>query len=184
MGIHVEESTNSLCLSWDYRELPKKRFLGCFFILFWIVWTPITLFVTAGALNARGFDLVFFLIWLVLGWGGVVTIPYTLLMRRWRESIFIDDTAITLTYSGLLARRSKTIPLSSIASITIGHVQDSDGGESIQTLNINLTRTEPIWSRRRMVAYWLPADLQMQLFQAIEAFFEMHNLDVRMTRLN
>jgi hypothetical protein len=183
-GIHCEESENSLRLSWDNRELPKKRFLGSFLILFWMVWTSMTLFVTALAFQARGMDLAMLLIWLLFGWVGVLAIPYTLLMRSWGESIIIDDTSIMLSYSGLLARRSQTIPLGSIDTISIGHVQDSDGGESIQTLNIYLTGTKPLLSRRLMVAYWLPADLQNDIFRAIEAFVEKHSLNVQMTRLN
>lgn len=184
MGIQVEESENSLCLSWDYRKLAKKRFLACFLVCFWLAWTLITLFVSGLAWQARGVQLVFFLIWLTFGWLGVITIPYTLLMRRWRESLTIDQTSLTFAYSGLLAKRPRTIPLSSIASISLGHVDGADGGESIQTLNVYLVRTESVWSRRQMVAYWLPDEMQEQLFEALEAFGELHDLGVQMTRLD
>ena len=33
-----------------------------------------------------------------------------------------------------------------------------------------------------MIAYWLSPKLKEQLFQAIEAFSEMHDLKIRMTR--
>ena len=185
-GIHVEETATSLTLAWDNRALAKDRFLGCFLMLFWIIWAPATLLVTGLAwlalVRKNIGNLSFFLVWLVFGWAGTIGIPYSLLQRHWSESLTIDASAITLEYFGLLAKRPKVIPLERISEISIGHMPDSDGGESIVTLNILGTPAVSFWSHRQMIAYWLSPKLKEQLFQAIEAFSEMHGLKIRMTR--
>ena len=103
------------------------------------MWAPVTLFVSSLALAAEGLDLVFFVVWLVFGWAGVVLIPYTRLMRRWRESVVVDSTAITLSSSGPLTRRSLAIPLDQIVEISIGYMGRFDG-ETLLTLNVIRSR--------------------------------------------
>ena len=181
-GIHVDETDTSLRLSWNNRTTAKQPFLGFFMVVWWIAWTPLTLFLTYLTFAERGLHLVMFLIGLILAWIFELGIPYALLSRRWRESIFLDKTAITLTFSGPFARWPRVIPLGSILEIWIGHFGSGEDRESIVTLNIFLSEAAPTWFRRQMVGYWLSYELKQQLFQAIEAFVEMHHLDIRCTR--
>ncbi len=184
-GIHVEETATSLTLAWDNRA-GQGPVLGMFpdAVLDHLV--PATLLVTGLAwlalVRKNIGNLSFFLVWLVFGWAGTIGIPYSLLQRHWSESLTIDAAAITLEYFGLLAKRPKVIPLERISEISIGHMPDSEGGESIVTLNILGTPAVSFWSHRQMIAYWLSPKLKEQLFQAIEAFSEMHGLKIRMTR--
>ncbi len=146
-GIHVSETDGSLCLSWDNQTAPKKRFLASALIVFWIVWTPLTLFLTILTFEARGLHLVVCVIGLGIAWAGEVLLPYALLQRRWCESILVDRTAITLTFSGLLARKRRVMQLDAIEEISIGHKDGTDDRESIVTLNVMLSQG-PFWSRR------------------------------------
>ncbi len=181
-GIHVEETDASLRLSWNNRTANKKRFLGLVLFAFWVVWTPITLIVTNGAFEkARGFHVIPWFAGLLLAWVCELGVPYALLARQWSESIALDKAAITLTFSGPLARKGRVIPLEAVREIWLGHFGSGEDRESIVTLNLLLTEPAPSWSRRQMIGYWLSYELQRQLFLAIEAFVEMHNLDIRMT---
>lgn len=181
-GIRVDETDTSLCLSWDNQRVPRKRFLAFALILFWIVWTPLTLFVTFVTFEARGLHLVLCLIGLAMAWAVEAGIPYALLQRRWRESVLLDKTAITLTFSGALARKRRVLPLETIVEIHIGYMGEGEDRESIVTLNVMLSEAVPFWSRRQMVGYWLSDELKLQLYRAIEAFIELNDLRVRMAR--
>jgi hypothetical protein len=179
-GIEVHQTPMSLSLSWDNRVVRKDRLLTWFLVLFWIIWAPATFLVSALAVNAKGAELLFFLVWLVFAWSGTILIPYILLMRRWRESVVVDTAAIAMNFSGPLAKRARTLPLDSVVEISFGRLSE----ESIVTLNIMLSQSVPFWSRRQMLGYWLSAELKEQLFEAIKAFVETHGLNVCMTRFS
>ena len=94
---------------WDNREIPRSCFLSVFMALFWIIWTPTTIFVTHLLLTGKG-PAIFFFVWLIFGYLGVILIPASWFLRYTVERIEIDD----------------------ITRIDFGHFDD----ESIKTLNI------------------------------------------------
>ncbi len=181
-GIHVEQVDGSLCLSWDNRATHKKPFLGVALVAWWIAWTPLTLLLTRGTFGARGFYLVMCVFALSFVWVFELMIPYILLSRRWRESLILDKNGITLSYSGLFARKPRIMPLETVREIRLTPAGAGEDRSSIATLNIDLSEAVPFWSRRQMVGYWLSYELQLQLFHAIEAFIEMHDLGIQCTQ--
>lgn len=74
--IEFHEDTESLRIEWDNRRLRKDRFTFWFLILFWAIWCPATLFVTAVLLAPESEPdskpVIFLLVWLLFGWLGTI----------------------------------------------------------------------------------------------------------------
>jgi hypothetical protein len=81
---------------------------------------------------------------------------------------------------GLLAPKPKRIPLCSVCEIGIGHY-DSDGSESIVTLNVNYfnPRKRKV---RRMIGYWLHPTLKEKVFSDMQEFASRNQLSISFER--
>src|SRR5437016_5510500 len=99
--IHVNESEQTLQITWDNRNSPKdNNILGCL-VFFWVVWAPVTLLATCLLLS--GEQPIFLTIWCVFGWLGTLGIPYSFLGRWWSEWIEVSPLTIAHGCWGMLA---------------------------------------------------------------------------------
>jgi hypothetical protein len=106
----------TLRLEWHNRYVRKDNFTCCFFVCFWIIWAPVTLYVAYLILTDTG-PLCFLLIWSVFGWLGTLLIPYTLWGRSWSEWIEVSAQTVSHGHEGFLAPKPKTFPLTKILCI-------------------------------------------------------------------
>ena len=173
--LQISVRENMLGIDWDNRRVPKDNFLFIFIILFWLIWFPVTLFVT-GLLCysiAEG-DLcttLFLSVWLLFGWGGVLLIPYGLLGRWTSEWIEISPDSITHGQRGLWYPKPRTFPFADGVQLLFGYYWD----ESVRMLHL-ISEGKVLFERRSLVGYWLNLRLKEEVFQTIEAFVQAHEL--------
>jgi len=181
-GIEVSESDSGLCISWDNRTAATETFVGCFLLVWLSVWIPATLFATAALLAAHGAAFWFCLVWLIFFWGLTIGAVATLLMRRSRERLEVDATAVTWSRFGLPFSRTRVFPLASIKEISVGRLSSGGDRESV-TLNIMHSMPRTL-SHRAMIAWWLVPELKQQIFDTVETFVTKHDLPIRLTRVD
>lgn len=169
--LRINEVDETLRIEWSNRDVPKDGCVFVFFVLFWIVWCPLTLAVTWLAFERRE---AFFFIWLVFGWVGTLGVPYTLLRRYWSEVIEVSSRAVTHRCVGLLAPRPKVWRLELGLEIFLGFYDE----ESNCTLS--LIRSQNGSTKRHLLAYWLSPKLKGAAFDAIKRFVEAKHIDLTM----
>ena len=123
---------------------------------FWVVWTPLTLFITYLLLSGEGPTL-FFLIWLIFGYVGVIGIPLTWMLRWTIERIELDDKTYRHYYANMPNWFPREWATKELTQIEFGYHDE----ESITTLSIRRGR------KRDMIAYWAHGDFRLILFDAI-----------------
>src|SRR5712692_2593808 len=92
----ISEEGGTLRIAWDNRRVRKANAVLWFFIIFWIIWAPLTLAVTC-AIFLPGMDAatrIFLVIWSIGGWLGTLLIPYSMIGRNWSEWIEISQHSI------------------------------------------------------------------------------------------
>lgn len=166
------EGATELRLEWDNRKARHDRFQLWFFMLFWIVWAPITVFATW--MIFRSDSPVFNAIWCVFGWLGTLLIPYRLIQRSWYEWIAFSSDEIVHGAKGWLAPKPKRIPVSSISEVGFGYYDSSDG-ESVVSLNIHYSTLKKR-KVRHMVGFWLHPSLKEEVFLELQAFADKHRM--------
>lgn len=149
----------------DPRLFRKDRFYALFLMLFWIVWTPATLFVT-GLLASDGGPKVFLIFWLCFGWLGVLMIPYSLLTQNRKQRLTMSAGRLLVSGTALLPWRKREIGRSDLKSLTLEH----HGDESVLTLNLFVRG----WPQRVMLAPLVHPDGKALLFPEIERFLRAH----------
>jgi hypothetical protein len=169
--IQVIQEHESLRLEWDNRQAPKDKILYGFFIIFWLIWLPVTVFVTCLAITRADGCLG---VWCTCAWVGTFVIPYALAGTLWFEWIEVSPTAITHGRRGFLAPRPKVYMLGDGAMLNCGR----DGNEeSFVSLSLYLASSFlgiPASKRVATLAYWLSPRLKEQVFQAIREFVVEH----------
>jgi len=165
----------ALRLRWSNRRVRKDNFTFLFLVIFWIIWAPLTLFVT-GMIFA-GHNPIFFIIWCIFGWLGTLFIPYTLFQGLWSEYLVVSVYSISHGFVGFLAPKPKTFSLDRIREIVLGRCND----ESIVTLNIYET-THWWYEGRHMLAYWLAAGSKEELFRTISDFVDEQKIPLKLRR--
>jgi hypothetical protein len=173
----VTRDGSALRIEWDNRQVRKDGYTCCFFAFFWIIWAPITLFMTGLLLTGKG-PIWFLAIWLIFGWAGTLLIPYTFLGRAWREWIEISEEGFCHGREGLLAPMPKCFALPTILCIFFGHYSD----ESPVTLSVLSVPSRFGFRNRHLFGYWLAPDLKKELFDEIEAFVQSLELPLQMNK--
>jgi hypothetical protein len=171
------EDGPTLRLEWDNRHVRKDGCSCCFLTGFWIIWAPLTVFMT-GVLLADEGSRWFLAIWLLFGWTGTLLIPYSFLGRTWKEWIEISEEGFCHGCEGFLAPKPKCFPLPTILYIFFGHYSD----ESIVTLSIFSLPGRFGFPNRHMFGGWLAPALKNELFDRIEAFIREQELPLQMNK--
>jgi hypothetical protein len=181
----IEESGDTLRIAWDYRRVRKYSLaFGCL-LIFWIIWAPLTLLVTAMIFIP---DLpvglrVFFIIWSIFGWLGTLVIPYGWLARTWSEWIEVSKESFSSGYIGFLSRKSKTFPVDTIAEVACGfYTTTGKDRESLITLSVIRSGGLLGSTRRHLFGSWLATRLKVQIFETIEEFVKKNRIPLKMAR--
>ena len=147
-----------LIVEWDNREIPRSCFLTIFTLGFWIVWTPVTLFLTYLLFSGEG-PAIFLSIWLIFGYLGVIGIPMTWMLRWAVERIELDGKTYRHYHVGMPQWFSREWATEDLTQIDFGHYDE----ESITTLNVRRGR------KRDMIAYWAQDDFRLTIFDALRS---------------
>jgi hypothetical protein len=179
---HVTESDGTLRIAWNNRDMAKDGCVTTFLILFWLTWTPITLFVTAWAmvsLFSPPFNIGVYCILSPCGslfgfvaWYGVLVIPYKLMGRRWGEAIEISPAAITHTRTGWLAPKPRVYPLHRVSDFALGWYQNGPGvSDHVSQVGLYVNWKDN-WGGREPhpVGGWLSPELNEQVFEVVRRF--------------
>lgn len=168
-SLTIRRNDRLFSAEWNNREIAKSSFIAIFLGVFWLIWTPVTFYVTTLAISGTG-PWPFLLLWLVFGYLGVIAIPVTWMLRYTSERIEIDDEEYRHIFVNLPWFFPKRWPVSEIRRVTFGRV----GDESIATLNI--------WRgafKRDMIAYWGRSDIKRDLFHEIAIYLEETERDIQ-----
>ena len=191
--IHKTENPSGMRLEWDNCRARRDRFVFWFFLLFWAIWAPLTLWVTGMIFRADSLwndvlsDVISRLgsfIWSIGGWLGTLLIPYVLLRRYWCEWIAISKESLVCGQRGFLAPRPKSIPVAAVSEIRIGHYYEPGDSESYESsVTLNVFYFTPKWRKsRHMVGYWLHPTLKEKVFCDIQEFAEKHEIPLTYRR--
>ena len=182
-GIKFEESADGLTIEWDNRRVLQDRFVFWFLVLFWVIWCPATLFMTAVLFTPGPEDnprpYLFLVIWLFFGWFGTIGIPLFLLNRRSVEWIEISQTGVSIGLRGPLPQKLRHLEWSQIDEIALGRYNDGSDHESMVTVNVFLTRGKFGQRKRLMPGYWLASGLKEAVYERIRSFIEARKLPAK-----
>ena len=149
----------------DQKEYKKDKVLIIVYIIFWILWTPVTLFVLA--LVFTEFNL-FYCIWLIFGFFAVIGIPYSLLTMNKSEKVIVDNDNVIFINTEPFPKNKITIPKNQIKQFSLEFYDD----ESIKTINVFN------FENKRKVTLAMPLNLESKkkIIANLETFFISNNL--------
>ncbi len=173
--IEIEETPERIRVAWDNRRVRKDRGLLWFLAVFWMLWAPLTVFITHKAAQEGGM----LWAWCVFGWAGTLLIPLSLGQTRARERVEMDARGLTWELSGCFPAARKAIPLAAIAEIRIGAIyKNARNQECVVTLNIfEIARFE----KRHLVGHWLHPDHKGLVFERLRRFAAERAWPIRFT---
>lgn len=140
-------------------------FYLCFLIVFWIIWTPLTVWATVTAYLNFSF---FWVIWLPFGYVGVFGIPYMLVQSTRPQTLLATPDSLRVSGTGIPLARVIEIPRQQEIKLHFGRYGDEGEGESVATLNI-ISGTS-IWTKRIMIAPLSHPNEKRQIFDELQTF--------------
>jgi hypothetical protein len=161
-GVTIKERSDCVVITYDANQARKSYFMGCVMILFYIIWLPLTLIVTFLLINEPAN--LFFWIWLIAGYTGVILIPVTLCQWRAKERYVFSASELRMQFNIIL--RSKQIILTPEDSpiITFG----GEGEETVYSINIFYKRNNR--RKRVFLAFFLNHDDKYRLFKELKKY--------------
>lgn len=170
----IARTDSRLAIEWSNREIPKSGCLSVFIAVFWLIWTPATLFVTCLLFFGDG-PKFFFAIWLLAGYLGMFGIPIWWSVRWARESVEFDQQSYKhrlISYPKWFQREWRIKQLTSI------HYGCYDDEESFPTLSVIKGKS------RDIIAWWASPSITYELFLVIKEFLESNQFDVSVIDAN
>lgn len=182
-GLKFEETAEGLRIEWDNRRVRQDWFVFWFMVLFWLIWCPATLFISAVLLaptpEQTEKPVLFLVVWLVFGWGGTIGIPLALLYRRSVEWLVIGQTSIEIGIRSPWRKNLRHLAWDQIDEIALGRYNDGSDHESMVTVNVFLKRGKLGQRKRLMPGYWLANEYKEAIYERVRAFSEANNLPIR-----
>ncbi|HEY1784023.1 MAG TPA: hypothetical protein VGG30_00695, partial [Pirellulales bacterium] len=161
-GLEVQETDDSLLISWDNRTAALQFGSGCLILAFFVPWTLITLFLTLLTLiSARGWALAGFVPFTACFWIGMIAMGRCFFDRRLRESIEVTSTAVTCKQAGRFARRPRVVPLADVDEIYFGYSRLVKKYDPHST-GMALIRRKHGFIRNISLVFWLSERLQRE----------------------
>jgi hypothetical protein len=175
-GVSFEEDSDRLRISWDNRVIRKEQGVFWFFIVFWIVWAPVTGWATVQIFTSD--SPIFFSVWCIFGWLGTFAIPHALAKRGTCEWIELDREAIRWGVEGGLTAEEKGLPWARVFELGLGRYSDRHEHESMVTLNVYETPNSLGMLSRHLLGYWLAREHKEAVFERIREFVTKRALPV------
>ena len=146
------------------KQRHDKLYVGCL-VVFWIIWTPLTCFVTFLAITHFHW---FFVLWLVFGYLGVIGIPWTIIQSHKPQTLEASEDALIIRGTGVLFKNVIHIPREKLITLHIGHYEDGNDTESVVTLN--LFSGQSPWTQRVMISPLAHPSEKRHIFHQLELF--------------
>ena len=177
-AITFEENAERLRVPWDNRRVRKDRFTFWFMSLWWIVWAPLTCFVTSLIFTKD--SPVFFAVWCIFGWTGTLMVPLIFLKRLHVEWIELDSNEISWGARGPLAGKERRFLLHEVAEFSLGLYSDRRGEhESAVSLSVYRAPKRSGYMPRHLLGYWLAKEHQRAIFERVREFVLKHSVPLK-----
>ena len=166
----ITKTDSTLTIEWSNRDIKKSGCLSLFVAIFWLIWTPATLAVTGLLLFADGPKL-FFAVWLLFGYLGVLGIPIWWSTRWARESVEFNQTSYKHILIGYPKWFQKSWRIEQLTTIHYGFYDDEESFPTLSVIN---------GKSRDIIAWWASPDITHDIFCVIKDFLEsqQHNVSV------
>ena len=150
-----------------------RIYLGCL-VVFWIIWTPLTAFVTILAIRDFSYML---LLWLVFGYLGVFSIPFVLWSARKPQKLIATAEALIVEGTGIPFRSRLAIPREDLRKLHFGYSKGTDGeSESIPTLSLFFRG--PWWCKRIMLGPLAHPTEKRKIYEEVAEFLRENEFTV------
>jgi hypothetical protein len=150
----------------NYRT--NRLYTGCL-MLFWIIWAPLTAFMTVAAFSALS---PFLLVWLLFGYVGTCVVPYAICTRNRKHILEVAGESLVVHGTGFLPRSSVHINKQHLDALTLEHYDNGFDRESIYTLN--LFQKPGVRPKRIMLASFVHPREKTILLAEIQVFLHDH----------
>ena len=154
---NVVRSDSMLRIEWDNRTISKNVFLATAMLVFWFIWTPLTVFLGWLLISGNGPTL-FLSIWMIFGCLGVVIVPFVWATRWTVERIEIDDSTYTHSFTALPSWWQTAWRIEEIDEISFGRHSDEEVMDSLTVRSKH---------RTDIIAQWATSDAKRLLFDTI-----------------
>ena len=150
-----------------------KGYVG-FLSVFWLIWTPATAVTTYLAFTKLH---VFFFVWLLFGYAGVILIPLRLLGINKPQVLLFNGDHLIIKGTGLPFQKAIHVGKDEIAALTMEYYDErgTEDAETVWSLNLFLKRT--YWKKRIMLGQFLHPEEKAELFYQIKKFLERHGFN-------
>jgi hypothetical protein len=153
----------------DPRKYRTYRlYTGCL-LLFWLIWAPLTAFMTVAAFTAPS---PFVLVWLLFGYVGTCVVPYAIFTRHRKHILEVAGESLVVHGTGWLPMSSVHIPKEHLDALTLERYDDGFDRESIYTLN--LLQKPGGRPKRIMLASFVHPREKTRLLEEIQVFLHAH----------
>ncbi len=146
----------------DSSRFRKDRFSIVFLVIFWLVWTPVTLIVTVVAV-AAGLSLIW--LWVVFAWIAVVLIPISMMRMDNRLELTDEGDKVRITGLGILGKGKKSIVKGDMREVHLAYIND----ESVPTIEI-VTLDKFSIGRNVRLPTWANTDGKRAMLHEVDAF--------------
>ena len=162
-GFVVSRTDSAFSVQWDNRSIPKCRFQTIFSLVWWLIWTPLTVYVSC-AVWPSGEHRYFWTLWLIFAFAGVLIVPYLWVFRWSTERIEIDSDTYRHHFVGFPFWMQRNWDVETITEIRWG-IQDAESA----TPYISVIRSKSwstVWSQDA-IAWWATTDTRRELFELL-----------------
>ena len=153
----------------DPRKYRTYRFYAGCMLIFWLIWTPLTLVVTYLACTQGN---PFLFVWMIFGYVGVVGIPLVILSRNRKQILEVVGDSVIIKGTGILPTSKIRIYGRNLRSLTLEHYDDTFDRESVYTLNL-LQKTGAHPERIMLAQFVHPRDKAI-ILEEIRTFLSNH----------
>lgn len=144
-----------------------------FTLIFGIIWTSATAFLTFIALSK--FSL-FFVVWLPIGYGVTFVILRMLLLSRRPQTLEATANSLIVHGTGIFFAGSVSIPREQKIKIGLGRYGGQHNGEIVHSLNI--FSEAPWWKSRISISPFSHPSEKIQIFHDLQTFLTDNGFDV------
>lgn len=146
----------------DSERFQKDRFSIVFFVIFWLVWTPVTLVMTVVAI-AVGLSLIW--LWVAFAWIAVVLIPISMMRMDNRLKLIDEGATVRITGLGIFGKGEKSLVKRDVSRVQLANINE----ESVPTIEI-VTLDKFSIGRSVRLTTWADADGKRVMLQEVGTF--------------
>ncbi len=175
-GLSIHQIPSGAVFTWCNRKIPINRLMMSAYILGWLLAMPLGIFLTASLVRdilrwqqglpagttALGISALF----LILNWGIIWYLSFTILRWTWHETLTVDENGVRILFAGPLAPGETLIPKDDIWQISFEKFRTRREQEAIHTLNVFHGES------RETLAFWMAKPEKEKLYNLLRSAIE------------